>query len=361
MPRDRVIQGGDDAGAAQPPSGGALREPFDRDDDRFDEALRPQRLDQVVGQCKVVERVRVMLDATRKRGDTLGHVLFDGPPGIGKTTLATIIPRELGVDFQIAAGPALTAPKDLLPYLTNAGHGSVLFIDEIHRLPAAVEEFLYPAMEDFRVDIALGEGLNARTINMQLKPFTVIGATTRAGLLTAPMRDRFVYREHLDFYEVTDLVELVRRNAKKLRTSITDEAAFEVARRSQGTPRKANNVLIRTRDYATLQHVEGSITTEIASRALDLLEIDGLGLERQDRRYLETLIDVFGGGPTGVQAIAHSLSLPADTLEDDIEPFLLRCGLLQRTPRGRVATDAAYAHLNRRPKGRGGARQPGLF
>jgi Holliday junction DNA helicase RuvB len=189
----------------------------------------------------------------------------------------------------------------------------------------------------------------------------VIGATTRAGLLTAPMRDRFVYREHLDFYEVTDLVELVRRNAKKLRTSITDEAAFEVARRSQGTPRKANNVLIRTRDYATLQHVEGSITTEIASRALDLLEIDGLGLERQDRRYLETLIDVFGGGPTGVQAIAHSLSLPADTLEDDIEPFLLRCGLLQRTPRGRVATDAAYAHLGRRQKARGGARQPGLF
>jgi Holliday junction DNA helicase RuvB len=361
MPRERVIQGatpdpnGDGApngtGGASgippvPPAVG--QRPFDSDDDRFDEALRPQRLDQVVGQRKVVERVRVMLDANRMRGDTLGHILFDGPPGIGKTTLATVIPRELGVEVQIAAGPALSAPKDLLPYLTNASENSVLFIDEIHRLPAAVEEFLYPAMEDFRVDIALGEGLNARTINMQLRPFTVIGATTRAGMLTAPMRDRFVYREHLDFYELEDLIELVIRNAKKLRSEITDDAAHEVARRSQGTPRKANNVLIRTRDYATLQHAEGKITTEIARGALDMLEIDSLGLERQDRRYLETLIEVFGGGPAGVQAIAHSMSLPGDTLEDDIEPFLLRAGLLKRTPRGRVANDSAYEHLGRR-------------
>lgn len=375
MPRERVIQGampGPDDDRASNGTGGASgtrpegtaeragsgtppaspvdgSRPFDSDDDRFDEALRPQRLDQVVGQRKVVERVRVMLDANRKRGDTLGHILFDGPPGIGKTTLATVIPRELGVEVQIAAGPALSAPKDLLPYLTNASENSVLFIDEIHRLPAAVEEFLYPAMEDFRVDIALGEGLNARTINMQLKPFTVIGATTRAGMLTAPMRDRFVYREHLDFYELEDLVELVVRNARKLRSEITDDAAHEVARRSQGTPRKANNVLIRTRDYATLQHAEGKITTEIARAALDMLEIDGLGLERQDRRYLETLMDVFGGGPAGVQAIAHSMSLPGDTLEDDIEPFLLRSGLIQRTPRGRVVNDAAYEHLRRRP------------
>jgi Holliday junction DNA helicase RuvB len=330
-----------------PPTAGGGR-PFDRDDERHDEALRPQRLDQVVGQRKVVERVRVMLDANRKRGDTLGHILFDGPPGIGKTTLATVIPRELGVEVQIAAGPALSAPKDLLPYLTNASEKSVLFIDEIHRLPAAVEEFLYPAMEDFRVDIALGEGLNARTINMQLKPFTVIGATTRAGMLTAPMRDRFVYREHLDFYELEDLIELVVRNSRKLGCDITDDAAHEVARRSQGTPIKANNVLIRTRDYATLQHAEGKISTEIARGALDLLEIDALGLERQDRRYLETVIDTFGGGPAGVQAIAHSMSLPSDTLEDDIEPFLLRCGLLKRTPRGRMLNDAAYEHLGRR-------------
>lgn len=356
MPRERVIQGGDEPERDPERNGDRGAQRIDLNDDRFDEALRPQRLDQVIGQRKVVERVRVMLDATRKRGDTLGHLLLDGPPGIGKTTIATVIPRELGVDVQIAAGPALSAPKDLLPYLTNASHNSVLFIDEIHRLPAAVEEFLYPAMEDFRVDIALGEGLNARTINMQLKPFTVIGATTRAGMLTAPMRDRFVYREHLDFYELEDLIELVIRNGRKLKAEISPDAAHEVARRSQGTPRKANNVLIRTRDYATLQHEEGLITTEIARAALDMLEIDALGLERQDRRYLETLMEVFGGGPTGVQAIAHSMSLPADTLEDDIEPFLLRSGLLQRTPRGRVATDAAYAHLGRSPRNGNGPR-----
>ncbi len=311
-----------------------------------DERLRPQCLEDVIGQTKVVERVRVMLDATRKRNDTLGHILFDGPPGIGKTTLATVIPKELNVDFQIAAGPALDAPKDLLPYLTNAGHGSVLFIDEIHRLRPAVEEFLYPAMEDFRIDIALGDGLNARTINMQLKPFTIIGATTRAGMLTAPMRDRFVYREHLDFYEPEDLVEIVRRNAEKLKTTITDEAAIEVSRRSQGTPRKANNILLRTRDFATLKDPDGKITTKIAQHAMKVLEIDSLGLERQDRRYLETVITIFQGGPAGLNAISHSMSVPSDTLEDDIEPFLLRTGLIQRTPRGRIVTQKGYDHLD---------------
>ncbi|MGE0377741.1 MAG: Holliday junction branch migration DNA helicase RuvB [Planctomycetaceae bacterium] len=334
--------------------------PFHADDREYDEALRPATLDQVVGQRKVVERIRVMLDATRKRGDTLGHLLLDGPPGIGKTTLARVIPRELGVDIQICAGPALQAPKDLLPYLTNATERSVLFIDEVHRLPAAVEEFLYPAMEDFRVDIALGDGLNARTINMQLRPFTVIGATTRSGMLTAPMRDRFVYREHLDFYETTDLVTIVRRNAGKLRTTVTDEAAAEIARRSQGTPRKANNLLLRTRDFATLDHPDGEITNEIAANALATLEIDDLGLERQDRRYLETIIRVFSGGPAGLRAIAHSMSVPPDTLEDDVEPFLLRSGLIQRTPRGRVVTEAAYRHLGMLPPG-GAMGQATLF
>lgn len=346
MPRETVFQGGTepaDTAPVKPP----VVNPLDLQDRELDEALRPQRLVDVLGQRKVVERVKIILDATRKRGDTLGHILFDGPPGIGKTTLATVIPRELGVDVQMAAGPALDAPKDLLPYLTNATPNSVLFIDEIHRLRPAVEEFLYPAMEDFRIDIALGEGLNARTINMQLKPFTIIGATTRAGMLTAPMRDRFVYREHLDFYETEDLVEIVRRNARKLRTSITDEAALEVAKRSQGTPRKANNILLRTRDFATLRDPLGHITTQIAADALGVLEIDALGLELQDRRYLATLMDIFAGGPAGLQAIAHSMSVPPDTLEDDIEPFLLRSGLIQRTPRGRVVTPSAYEHLQR--------------
>jgi Holliday junction DNA helicase RuvB len=329
-----------------PPPGG---ERGDLNDDSHDDELRPQRLDQVVGQSKVVNRLRIALDATKQRGDTLGHMLFDGPPGLGKTTLATVIPRELGVECQIVAAPTLTAPKDLLPYLTNLSEGAVLFIDEVHRLPAAVEEFLYPAMEDFRIDIALGEGLNARTISMALKPFTVIGATTRSGLLTAPLKDRFVYKEHLDFYSTDELREIVVRNAKKLRTQITDEAAFEIARRSQGTPRKANNILLRTRDFATLRDPEQRITDEIAKIALDTLEIDALGLDRQDKRYLHTLIDVFAGGPAGVQALAHSMSLPADTLEDDIEPFLLRSGLIQRSSRGRVATPRAYEHLGRTP------------
>lgn len=318
---------------------------FSIDDRDLDDDLRPQSLTEVIGQRKVVERVRIMLEAAQARGDALGHLLFEGPPGLGKTTLAMVLPKELGSDFQITSGPTLRAPKDLLPYLTRASEKSVLFIDEIHRLPPAVEEFIYPAMEDFRVDIALGEGLNARTVNMSLKPFTIVGATTRSGMLTAPLRDRFVNRAHFDFYETSELALLLQRNARKLRTELSEDAAGELAQRSRGTPRKANNLLRWTRDFAQVRRVKGPISLEIAQAALTMIEIDAIGLEEMDRRYLTTLITVFGGGPAGIQAIGHSMNVPPDTLEDEVEPFLLRQGFLQRTPRGRVVTAAAWNHL----------------
>ncbi len=316
----------------------------DPDQQRFDNELRPSRLEDVVGQKAVVERLRILLEATRRRKEPLGHLLLDGPPGLGKTTLATVVPRELGTELQITSGPSLSAPKDLLPYLTNAGYGSVLFIDEIHRMPPAVEEFIYPAMEDFRIDITLGDGLNARTINMKLQPFTLIGATTRSGMLTAPLRDRFVNREHLDFYTDEELATIVTRNARKLRTEISPEAAQEIAIRSRGTPRKANNWLRWTRDFADVQ-ANGVITLDVARAALKMKGVDDAGLELQDRRYLETIVRVFGGGPAGVQALGHTLNIPADTLEDEVEPYLLREGFIQRTPRGRMITAKAMAHL----------------
>jgi Holliday junction DNA helicase RuvB len=326
-----------------------------------DRDLRPQRMSEMVGQRAVYERLEIAVDAARKRGETLGHILFDGPPGLGKTTFATVIPRDLGVGLQIASGAVLQAPKDLIPYLTNAEHGSVLFIDEIHRLPKAVEEFLYPAMEDFRIDIALGEGVNARTINMQLRPFTLIGATTRTGLLSAPLRDRFHMREHLDFYTVEELSEIVRRNAQKLRVEITAPACKEIAIRSRGTPRLANNRLRWVRDYAT-SRADGRISQEIARAALDMQGIDSHGLDGQDRRYMETIVRVFHGGPAGVEAIAHTMNLAADTLIDEIEPFLLRTEFVIRTPRGRKITPAGYDHLGlRAPADRPSDGQQRLF
>ena len=313
-----------------------------------DRALRPQRIRDMVGQGDVTARLDIALDAARKRSETLGHILFDGPPGLGKTTLAMAIPRELGTSIQIASGAALQAPKDLIPYLTNAESNSVIFIDEIHRLPKIVEEFLYPAMEDFRIDLTLGDGVNARTINMTLRPFTLIGATTRAGMISAPLRDRFVMREHLEFYTLDELAEIVRRNAAKLNTAIDEAACREIAHRSRGTPRLANNRLRWVRDYATSK-ADGRVTIQLADAALEMQGIDPLGLDGQDRKYLETIIRTFAGGPVGVEAVAHTLNLPPDTLVDEVEPFLLRAGLVIRTPRGRRATVAAYEHLGAAP------------
>jgi len=319
-----------------------LRPPAGTKDD--DRELRPQRMREMVGQRAVYERLEIAVDAAGKRDEPLGHILFDGPPGLGKTTFATCIPRDLGVGLQIASGAALGAPKDLLPYLTNAEERSVLFIDEIHRLPKAVEEFLYPAMEDFRIDLTLGEGVNARTINMQLRPFTLIGATTRTGLLSAPLRDRFQMREHLDFYSVEELAEIVGRSAGKLRVEIVDEAAREIASRSRGTPRLANNRLRWVRDYA-ISRADGRITLPVARDALEMQGIDPLGLDPQDRKYLETIARVFGGGPVGVEAVAHTMNVPPDTLIDEVEPFLLRSELVVRTPRGRKLTPGSLEHL----------------
>jgi Holliday junction DNA helicase RuvB len=324
-----------------------------------DAALRPRWLREVIGQKAVVQRLGIVLNACRKLKEPLSHILFDGPPGLGKTTFATVLPNELGTSIQMTSGPALTNPKDLLPFLTNVEDGSILFIDEIHRMPRVVEEFIYPAMEDFRIDIVLGEGINARTITMRLKRFTLIGATTRSGMLSGPMRDRFKMHEHLEFYSVDELAEIVRINARKLQTEITDDAAFELARRSRGTPRIANSRLWWTRNFATSE-ADGRITLDVARSALAMAEVDPEGLDKQDRRYLETLVGVFAGGPTGVEALAATMNLPVDTLSDEVEPYLLREQFIIRTPRGRVATARSYQLLGRTPPP-GDSPQPTLF
>ncbi|MEN1680973.1 MAG: Holliday junction branch migration DNA helicase RuvB [Planctomycetota bacterium] len=342
MPRERILSAddddddGDDRRPARSPESGATKEE--------DTLLRPRRMQEMVGQRAVYERIKIAVDAALMREEPLGHLLLDGPPGLGKTTFATCIPRDLGVDLQIASGATLAAPKDLLPYLTNAARGSVLFIDEIHRMPKAVEEFMYPAMEDFRVDITLGEGVNARTVNMPVEPFTLIGATTRTGLLSAPLRDRFQIREHLDFYSQDELGVIVTRNAAKLSIPIAEDAAAKIALTSRGTPRIANNRLRWVRDYAT-SRADGEITLDVAEAALAMLGIDPLGLDPQDLKYMDTMRRVFDGGPVGVEAIAHTLNTATDTLTDEVEPFLLRQELVVRSPRGRRLTAKGVAHL----------------
>ena len=316
--------------------------------DEEERTLRPQKMSDMVGQREVFERLLIAVDAAGKRDDPLGHILFDGPPGLGKTTFATCIPRELGVHLEMTSGAAIKAPKDLLPYLTNLQEKTVFFIDEIHRLPTAVEEYLYTAMEDFRIDLVLGEGINARTINMSLQPFTLIGATTRAGLLSSPLRDRFQFREHLEFYSDQELTEIVTRNAQKLMVTIEPDAASIIAQRSRGTPRVANNRLRCVRDYVTSK-ADGHITYQLAQDALKMWGVDQRGLDKQDRKYLETLIRVFDGGPAGIEALAHTMNTAVDTLSDEVEPFLLRSELLIRSPRGRMATDLAWQHLQLSP------------
>src|SRR4051812_6896577 len=341
--REPIIKGA----SAGEPTEKPQRNDEARAPESVDEKLRPQRLGEVIGQRNVAERLAIALTASKKRGEPLPHILFDGPPGLGKTTFATVLHNELGVELNLTSGPALDKKMDVMPFLTNATEGSILFIDEIHRLPKTVEEFIYPVMEDFRVDVVLGEGMSARTINLPLKKFTIIGATTRSGMLSGPLRDRFHMHEHLEFYDVEDLARIITVNSVKLRTTVSPEAAWELAQRSRGTPRLANARLRWVRDYATAR-ADGNIDLAIARDALDMQEIDGEGMDKQDRRYLETLVHVFRGGPTGAEAISATMNVAVDTLTDEVEPYLLRRHFIVRTPRGRCVTPAAYRHLGLR-------------
>jgi Holliday junction DNA helicase RuvB len=314
-----------------------------REDDA-DASLRPQRLTEFIGQEQARANLSVFIEAARARKEALDHVLFVGPPGLGKTTLAQIVARELGVNFRATSGPVIAKAGDLAALLTNLEPRDVLFIDEIHRLNPAVEEILYPAMEDFQLDLIIGEGPAARSVKIDLSPFTLIGATTRAGLLTNPLRDRFGIPVRLNFYSETELEEIVNRGARVLGIGIAPDGANEIARRARGTPRIAGRLLRRVRDFA---HVDGARTIDrkTADRALLALEVDGAGLDAMDHRYLKTIAENYGGGPVGVDTLAAALSEPRDAIEDIIEPFLIQKGFLQRTPRGRLLTSAAFRHL----------------
>ncbi|HYW30694.1 MAG TPA: Holliday junction branch migration DNA helicase RuvB [Gemmatimonas sp.] len=322
-------------------------------------SLRPRRLAEFIGQNRIKESLSIAIDAARARKEPLDHTLFFGPPGLGKTTLADLMARELGVSLTTTSGPALEKPGDLVGPLTNLRAGDVLFIDEIHRLRPIIEEFLYPAMEDFRIDIRLSEGPKAQTVTMNIEPFTLVGATTRLGMLTAPMRARFGIMHQLSFYPEKELEIIVRRTAEVLKVEITDDGAHEIAKRSRGTPRVANRLLRRVRDYAQVR-ADGRITRDVAQAQLALLDVDHFGLDDRDSRLLRTIIEKFDGGPVGLGTIAAAIGDDPGTIEEVYEPFLLQNGFLQRTPRGRIATAHAYRHLGFEvPSGRG--EQGGLF
>ncbi len=310
----------------------------------LDASIRPRRLSEYIGQSAVKDRLSIFIEAAQKRGEHLDHVLFSGPPGLGKTTLAHIIAQEMGVGITTTSGPVIERPGDLAAILTNLKDRDVLFIDEIHRLNHVVEEILYPAMEDFQLDILVGQGPSAKTIKLELPRFTLVGATTRAGLLTSPLRDRFGVSCRLDFYPPEELRNIVIRSAKYFAIAIDGNGAFEIARRSRGTPRIANRLLRRIRDFAQVR-AEGTISTEVAKEGLAMLEVDEKGFDQMDRRILLTIIEKFGGGPVGVETISSAISEEKDTIEDVYEPYLIQCGYLHRTPRGRVATKRAYDHF----------------
>ena len=318
---------------------------------QYDAGLRPRSLDEYIGQDRVREKLQVSIEAARGRREALDHVLLYGPPGLGKTTLAYVIGTEMGVPVRATAGPVIEKPGDLAAMLTNLQEHEVLFIDEIHRLPPAIEEILYPAMEDYELDIVIGQGPSARSVKVPIQKFTLIGATTRAGLLTSPLRARFGIVHRLDFYTEGDVEEIVRRSARILGVQMDDEGASEIARRSRGTPRIANRLLRRVRDYAQVR-AGGRITAEVARAALELLEVDDRGFDEVDRKLLRTIIDKFSGGPVGVNSLAAAINEEKDAIEDMYEPFLIQAGFLDRTPRGRVATARAYEYFGLTAPGR---------
>ena len=314
------------------------------EDKKIEKTLRPQCLDDYIGQEKAKSTLKIYIEAAKQRHDSLDHVLFYGPPGLGKTTLAGIIANEMGVNMKVTSGPAIEKPGEMAAILNNLQEGDLLFVDEIHRLNRQVGEVLYPAMEDFAIDIMIGKGSTARSVRLDLPHFTLVGATTRAGLLTAPLRDRFGMIHHMEFYTEDELKLIIKQSAKVLNVKIEDAGATELARRSRGTPRLANRILKRVRDFAQVKY-NGVITETVAHTALDLMDVDTLGLDRVDRNILVTIIEKFGGGPVGLDTLAASIGEDAGTIEDVYEPYLLMKGLIDRTPRGRVATQIAYTHL----------------